>query len=93
MITFPSSGADDAIGKWMLTLSSSQREKLYRLAAYLNGHAGGPMARSIEKYHEGVCQFPERDKSIEADQIAELLARALVERAGKVEEKRERRAA
>ena len=92
MIPFPSS--DDAIGKWMLTLSSSQREKLYRLAAYLNGQVGGPMGRSIEKYHEGVCQFPDREKSIEADQIAELLARALIDRAEKpAVKKRERRAA
>ena len=92
MIPFPSS--DDAIGKWMLTLTSPQREKLYRLAAYLNGQAGGPMAQSIDKYHEGVCQFPEREKSIEADRLAELLARALVERAEKPESKKhDRRAA
>lgn len=33
---FPETDEDDAIGKWLLTLKSSQREKIFRLVAYLN---------------------------------------------------------
>jgi hypothetical protein len=33
---FPETDEDDAIGKWLLTLTHAQREKIFRLVAYLN---------------------------------------------------------
>ena len=33
---FPETDDDDAIGKWLLTLTHAQREKIFRLMAYLN---------------------------------------------------------
>jgi len=35
-VPFPEIDEDDAIGKWLLTLTSAQREKIFRLVAYLN---------------------------------------------------------
>jgi len=33
---FPATDDNDAIGKWLLTLTPAQREKIFRLVAYLN---------------------------------------------------------
>jgi hypothetical protein len=34
--SFPETNENDAIGKWLLTLTPAQREKIFRLVAYLN---------------------------------------------------------
>ena len=33
---FPETDDNDAIGKWLLTLTHAQREKIFRLVAYLS---------------------------------------------------------
>lgn len=34
----------------------------------------------IEKYREGVCEFPGGKESVQAEEIAQLLARAIADR-------------
>lgn len=94
MNPFPESDQGDAIGRWLLSLPWSQREKLFRLADYMNGNRGrleaimptGNGAPSVEKYRDGICEFPGGKKSVQAEQLAELLARAIA--GEKIEERK-----
>lgn len=89
MNQFPDSDENDAIGKWLLSLPFSTREKLFRLADYMNGSRRREVVMpvvQVERYHDGVCEFPGGKQSAEAEKIAELLARAIVNR--KIEERK-----